>query len=134
MTTSAAENLAGQAGEKDKDKVEKRRALGRGLESLLPGPRVVSGSASPGRSGAAGEQQVPHFVRNDKTISDKTSVDNTAADKTAAGKTTIESAVGDDVALAAGETGPSAPASHESDPHETIRIYAQAESRMPGIW
>ena len=131
MTTSAAENLAGQAGEKDKDKVEKRRALGRGLESLLPGPRVVSGSASPGRSGVAGEQQVPHFVRNDKTISDKTSVDNTAADKTAAGKTTIESAVGDDVASAAGETGPSAPASHESDPHETITIYAQAESRMP---
>jgi ParB family transcriptional regulator, chromosome partitioning protein len=27
--------------EKDKEKVEKRRALGRGLESLLPGPRVV---------------------------------------------------------------------------------------------
>lgn len=27
--------------EKDKEKVEKRRALGRGLESLLPGPRVI---------------------------------------------------------------------------------------------
>jgi hypothetical protein len=25
----------------EKEKVEKRRALGRGLESLLPGPRVV---------------------------------------------------------------------------------------------
>jgi ParB family chromosome partitioning protein len=33
MTTGAAENVAGR--------VEKRRALGRGLESLLPGPRVV---------------------------------------------------------------------------------------------
>ncbi len=44
MTTSAA-SVAGH-GEKDKDKekVEKRRALGRGLESLLPGPRVVTGS------------------------------------------------------------------------------------------
>jgi ParB family chromosome partitioning protein len=35
MTTAAAENLA-------KEKMEKRRALGRGLESLLPGPRVVA--------------------------------------------------------------------------------------------
>ena len=53
MTTSAAEN---------KEKVEKRRALGRGLESLLPGPRVMSGV--PGQSGAAASKpQVPHFVR-----------------------------------------------------------------------
>src|ERR1700688_2972808 len=63
MTTSAAENTAGRAGEKDK--VEKRRALGRGLESLLPGPRVVTGGAS-AASGAAGKPQVPHFVPNDK--------------------------------------------------------------------
>src|SRR5271163_2676052 len=43
MTTgSAAENLAGHAVEKKDERVEKRRALGRGLESLLPGPRVVS--------------------------------------------------------------------------------------------
>ena len=41
MTTSAAEKLAGHAVEKKEEKVEKRRALGRGLESLLPGPRVV---------------------------------------------------------------------------------------------
>jgi ParB family chromosome partitioning protein len=39
MTTSAA----GKGGQKKDEKVEKRRALGRGLESLLPGPRVVSG-------------------------------------------------------------------------------------------
>ena len=37
MTISAAEN---------KEKVEKRRALGRGLESLLPGPRAVAGTAA----------------------------------------------------------------------------------------
>jgi len=42
MTTSAAEKLGGHvAGEKKDEKVEKRRALGRGLESLLPGPRAV---------------------------------------------------------------------------------------------
>src|SRR5579863_8711569 len=91
MTTSAA-NVAGHGGEKDKEKpaekavekVEKRRALGRGLESLLPGPRAVElrstgqpGAAtsvhpSPERSGAAGKQQVPHrvfdSVRNDIII------------------------------------------------------------------
>jgi ParB family transcriptional regulator, chromosome partitioning protein len=43
MTTSAAEKVGG---EKKDEKVEKRRALGRGLASLLPGPRVVS-TASP---------------------------------------------------------------------------------------
>src|SRR5579864_6507519 len=37
MTSSTAENRV--AGEKEK--MEKRRALGRGLASLLPGPRVV---------------------------------------------------------------------------------------------
>jgi ParB family transcriptional regulator, chromosome partitioning protein len=73
MTTSAAENTVGRAG--DKEKAEKRRALGRGLESLLPGPRVATGGAAPGPSAAAGKQQVPHFVRNDKTsLSDKAHV------------------------------------------------------------
>ena len=61
--TSAAEKAAGQVAghlaEKEKagEKLEKRRALGRGLESLLPGPRVVPPATSPllpkaGRSGA----------------------------------------------------------------------------------
>ena len=69
-TSSAAENLAGQ-----KEKVEKRRALGRGLESLLPGPRpVVPGGGAPGQgAGAAGKQQVPPLRvapgRNDNALS-----------------------------------------------------------------
>jgi len=46
-TTAAAENAAGQSGEKVKEKAEKRRALGRGLESLLPGPRMVGAAARP---------------------------------------------------------------------------------------
>ena len=41
--TVASENLAGR----EKEKVEKRRALGRGLESLLPGPRVVAPVPAP---------------------------------------------------------------------------------------
>src|SRR5580698_1072537 len=40
--TNAAEKAVGNPADKDKDKVEKRRALGRGLASLLPGPRVVA--------------------------------------------------------------------------------------------
>jgi ParB family transcriptional regulator, chromosome partitioning protein len=73
MTTTAVEKVAGQVGEK---KDEKRRALGRGLESLLPGPRVVSpspeprvtaaapyppsqGDATDGVSGKASETKVP---------------------------------------------------------------------------
>src|ERR1700694_5476866 len=53
--TAAAEKLSGKVGtsqakpadvSNDKEKAEKRRALGRGLESLLPGPRMVAGSAA----------------------------------------------------------------------------------------
>ena len=65
MTTSTAGNLAEHT---EKDKVEKRRALGRGLDSLLPRPRVVAGTAvAPGQGGGAvGGQQIPPFGRNDK--------------------------------------------------------------------
>ena len=45
MTTATAQNLAATVPEKKEEKPEKRRALGRGLESLLPGPRVVSSTS-----------------------------------------------------------------------------------------
>jgi ParB family transcriptional regulator, chromosome partitioning protein len=65
-TTAAAENVAGRAigkrEEKKEEKVEKRRALGRGLESLLPGPRIVTSVQTDGDGGAT---QVPHSVRDD---------------------------------------------------------------------
>ena len=56
MTTAAAGNLAGHSDkdkdkDKDKEKAGMRRALGRGLASLLPGPRVVPPTA-PVSSGA----------------------------------------------------------------------------------
>jgi ParB family chromosome partitioning protein len=64
--------------------VEKRRALGRGLESLLPGPRVVAGGAAGQSSGAAGKQHIPHFVRNDKpSLNDKSALTDRTNDKTA---------------------------------------------------
>src|SRR5215469_10405907 len=49
MTTATAGNVAGprdkekeKEKDKDKEKAGMRRALGRGLASLLPGPRMVS--------------------------------------------------------------------------------------------
>ena len=41
MTTTRTAVKPGLAEEKEKEKTGIRRALGRGLESLLPGPRVV---------------------------------------------------------------------------------------------
>jgi ParB family chromosome partitioning protein len=61
------------AAEKKDEKVEKRRALGRGLESLLPGPRVVSSGRenAAGQGGAqGGETKVPRFARDDKDARD----------------------------------------------------------------
>jgi ParB family transcriptional regulator, chromosome partitioning protein len=90
MTTTAATHLAGS--EKKDEKVEKRRALGRGLESLLPGPRVVQPSAVSHQSSAAGAgatpvaaavavgagadegTKVPRFARDDNGFGDTVSL------------------------------------------------------------
>jgi ParB family chromosome partitioning protein len=109
MTTSAAvEKVAGHPAEKEK--MEKRRALGRGLESLLPGPRVVSGVGAPVSSGGgASEQQVPHFVRNDKPLG-------------------VTAAAVPQVAVEMADVAADAPL-----PGETITIQAVADtSRTPG--
>ncbi len=106
------------AAEKKDEKVEKRRALGRGLESLLPGPRVVAPSsvgAPVQDSGGAGEKQVPHFVRNDKSPAGNTPQE---LDATRAGAP-FDSAQG--------RSAPHDHAPHERD--EVISIQAQA---MPG--
>src|ERR1700676_2527658 len=60
------------AAEKKDEKVEKRRALGRGLESLLPGPRVVTPARESGAiqsGGEGGETKVPRFARDDSGLS-----------------------------------------------------------------
>jgi len=141
MTTSAAENLAGHVIEKKEEKAEKRRALGRGLESLLPGPRVVV--AGPERSGAAAlsAQQPPQGLKPEsfsaangtaEAVPFPTSMDARASDsvgeqqvprfarndKTPADKDPEE--------MDATRTG--APAPH-MEPHEVISIQAVA---MPG--
>ena len=48
--------------EKEKEKVEKRRALGRGLESLLPGPRVVRPPVTSSGQDAVAANAVPSRV------------------------------------------------------------------------
>ena len=128
MTTSAAENLAGHAEKKD-EKVEKRRALGRGLESLLPGPRVVApgGAGAPVKGGGdGGGKQVPHFVRNDNASEDKASGDKTSGDKasTDTGSQEME-------ASRTGVSDPHEPLASDVLPGEVISIQAVAEARIP---
>jgi ParB family chromosome partitioning protein len=123
MTTTAAV-------ERDKDKVEKRRALGRGLESLLPGPRVVSPSVvAPVRdSGGASGQQVPHGLtplRNNKGLSG----DALAGDVPAAAASG-ELSSGQPLRPGSGQAGA---AVSTFIPGENITIQAVADtSRTPG--
>ncbi len=161
MTTgSAAEKLAGRpVSEKKDEKVEKRRALGRGLGALLPGPRVVSSpesrvastepsaaaafptslrgsEADAGAGGDAGGQQVPRFARNDKDARSGTALGD-RGDKSGGDIGTLEPPGSPE--LEASRTGVSDP--HEPPPvptfeayaaEEVISISAVADSRIPG--
>src|SRR5271170_8012133 len=62
MTTSnTAVDAAKTAAEKAHEKLaDKRRALGRGLESLLPGPRVVPATPAAAASAASSAVPAPH--------------------------------------------------------------------------
>ncbi|HTV54777.1 MAG TPA: ParB/RepB/Spo0J family partition protein [Terriglobia bacterium] len=111
--------MATTAAEKKDEKVEKRRALGRGLESLLPGPRVVSselrvasgeGAAPVESSGEVGEKQIPHRafgpVRNDRPLGGGehgSGVHGAGEAQGGAGETAAM--------LAAGQPGPAVPTS-----------------------
>jgi ParB family chromosome partitioning protein len=141
--TVAAENLAGR----EKEKVEKRRALGRGLESLLPGPRVVASSAgavAPGQGGgAAGKQQVPPLRvaqgRNDAAVGGMNEVVSGEAIpgviQAVAEDAVVEAAATAEAELrSAGQLGAAVPTQTgipTASDEETITIFAQAESRMP---
>ncbi len=139
MTTSAAvEKVVGVPVEKEK--MEKRRALGRGLESLLPGPRVVA----PVRDGGdARGQQVPHGlspVRNDKALGgDAGGRETLAAPEGVPAAGGDISAAGDDAGLrpfdklGAGSEWTAEAAGARSAQDETITIQAVADtSRTPG--
>ncbi len=112
------------AAEKKDEKVEKRRALGRGLESLLPGPRVVAPTTTvptSESSSGAGEKQVPHFVRNDKELG---ADDSRVRNEGALGASLAESTTSQEMeAMRAGGPAPHLPAPHQP---EVISIQGQA--------
>jgi ParB family chromosome partitioning protein len=133
MTTNAAEKLAADAHkddvhkDKDKEKVEKRRALGRGLESLLPGPRVVTAPAP---------KQVAQVLA---PIVIQTMVESAAgpaeADlgrQTAAALHPIAEVPSKSPLLAKDARNGAPRSVADPEGNETITIFAQAESRMPG--
>ncbi len=101
--TTAAEKVA--VPEKKEEKVEKRRALGRGLESLLPGPRVVSGT----------EFRVPSTEPNPTVRTSEQPATAEEVDKTRAGAPALHEPEADDVA-----------------PGEVISIQAVADDRIVG--
>jgi ParB family transcriptional regulator, chromosome partitioning protein len=125
MTTAgAAEKVAGVP-------VEKRRALGRGLESLLPGPRRVSPEVRVPSAEAQGAGVAPvHYGGTGGGFSPEGPVGTKfTGDIQAVVEDATEADTGGGDA-AGTRTGVSAP--HEQHPqHETITIHAQAESRTP---
>ena len=153
MTTSAAESAAGRVA--DKEKVEKRRALGRGLESLLPGPRVGGGTAGrpvvppdaglragvPAAHGSAPPNPALHnpaaampvgvpFDGIIRAVVDEVVEDAARAE---APSTSAQGGSAPHTTLSPAELGwggqPGAAVPTSAD--ETITIYAQAESRTP---
>ncbi|HWY21827.1 MAG TPA: ParB/RepB/Spo0J family partition protein [Candidatus Acidoferrum sp.] len=137
--TTAAEKVAVQPAEKKEEKVEKRRALGRGLESLLPGPRVVtpSGAGGPVQDGGeGGEKQVPHFVRNDMASIEQQAAGEMDA-KRAGAPAPHEQLPHPTAARAAGQPGAAVPTfapptADEYQPGEVISIQAVADDRIVG--
>ncbi len=155
MTTVAAGNVAGHAGDKDKEKVEKRRALGRGLASLLPGPRVVPPAAG-GDAGTRAGAPAPHAPERElklagqpgaavPTQASAVATENQTPSLQTQTPSQSQAAAGHIPSMAA-QTAPSefpgvapvdleaaafaADASADSD--APISLQAQAESRIPG--
>jgi ParB family transcriptional regulator, chromosome partitioning protein len=108
MTTNTAENLTGR----EKEKVEKRRALGRGLESLLPGPRAVAVVPRPATATA-----------------DPTTIQAVVVASSADTSPSLPSQL---PPFAKDAKDGAASVSSLPAEVETITILAQAESRMPG--
>ena len=128
MTTATAGNVAGHSGDKDKNKDKEkpaiRRALGRGLASLLPGPRPVTSPAA-GVNPPASEQ----FDGTIRAVVDEAA--ETAQETSAAGEIHSAGQPG-----AVGFTHSSVLTASTSAPaegDEPITIHAMAaESRVPG--
>ena len=88
---TGAEKRAGAGTESVNEKVvEKRRALGRGLDSLLPGPRPVPAAPRPSEPGSTSAANVPQTANAATNLSPSLSSPNASASAsagTAAGAT-----------------------------------------------
>ena len=143
----AAENTAGRAG--DKEKVEKRRALGRGLESLLPGSRVVA--VTPRQAASTAEpitiqarveevRTSPLPAKDAGNGAPSVSLLSAEAELGSTGQRgaavpTPAARAGAPPAFPQGRSAPQTPEPHvpgQGSVDETITICAPAESRMPG--
>jgi ParB family chromosome partitioning protein len=110
------------AAEKKDEKVEKRRALGRGLESLLPGPRVVTPARESGAGqggGEGGETKVPRFARDDRDARDDKGL-GTGGGATPHTSPALHASQHPDATRAG------APAPHAAQREEVVSIQAQA--------
>jgi ParB family transcriptional regulator, chromosome partitioning protein len=129
MTTATAQNKAEHSTEKEK--AEKRRALGRGLESLLPRPKVMERPAP--ANGPAGESS--HFSQNPGEVGHPT-VHHTTSEPEGGlrtpGRTDASVATQAEVVESA-KLHPAEPLRAGAPaPQEPITILAQAEGRIPG--
>jgi len=143
-TTATVGNVAGQAADKDKDKVvEKRRALGRGLAALFTGPRVVPGPGAGSPSGSrpdlvaavvpaenAAELRPAGQPVTAVPTRDFVEVESTESAPVAARTDAVASTEADSEALATGEVHYDA--YEERAAGETIEIQAVADTRIPG--
>jgi ParB family chromosome partitioning protein len=124
------------AAEKKDEKVEKRRALGRGLESLLPGPRVVQPSAVSHQPSAIGAASVATDIAVGAGTGGETKVPRYARDDSRSGQPASEQME----ASRTGVSDPHEPSSHEPspsafeevEPGEVISIQAVADDRIVG--
>lgn len=129
MTTATAQNKAEHS--TDKEKAEKRRALGRGLESLLPRPKVVTvpvggaGQETTVSAPAPGAAELRSAAQPGTPVPTQAPVLSTDASSSSS-----ESAAHNLNVAEPSRAG--APAPHEPLPHEPITILAQAEGRTPG--
>jgi ParB family transcriptional regulator, chromosome partitioning protein len=128
MTTATAQNKAEHS--TDRDKAEKRRALGRGLESLLPRPKVVPAPVEGTHQGASVPAQPQGIGELRSPGQPRAAVPTSSAVAAATGiPSTFDSAAGDLHVAEASRTG--APAPHEPVPQDPITIMAQAEGKTP---
>src|SRR5216683_1393890 len=108
MTTSnaAADQTAEKTGtEKAREKLaEKRRALGRGLESLLPGPRVVRAPASPTLPQSTRKDGAPDGASSQFSVLSSQEISQNSTPREALEGSVVRGTVSELQAVAAGRT------------------------------